>query len=188
MSSQASSHDEERFARYRGYNPEFYKRAIANNKERARKEAARQAEERTRLYELEREQAALRAALESSEKELENQAKLHAVIVSQLEHKIKGMSEAEVIRVPFRHTVRKIEERACKVFKVRPSELRSERRPDDIVFARQFVYYWAARLTQQSYPQIGRMMGGKDHTSVIHGKRVYPKKRALQGRFLREAR
>ncbi|MDI6026738.1 helix-turn-helix domain-containing protein [Corticibacterium sp. UT-5YL-CI-8] len=81
-----------------------------------------------------------------------------------------------------------IERRALKVFKTTSAELRSDRRNKEIVLARQFVIYWAARLTKLSYPAIGRFMGGRDHTTILHAKRAYPAKRAAMGRHLREVR
>lgn len=90
--------------------------------------------------------------------------------------------------VKYRPTYRSIEARACRVFKVTQAELRSNRRPREIVIARQFIMYWATRLTGLSLPAVGRLMGGRDHTTVLHGKTVYPQKRAKMGRHLREAR
>lgn len=84
----------------------------------------------------------------------------------------------------FRHTYREIERRACKVFDLGTKEIRSNRRTKHVVLAKHFVMYWAVRLTNLSTPQIGRLMGGKDHTSVLHGKNTYPVKRALMGRNL----
>lgn len=89
---------------------------------------------------------------------------------------------------PYAITFAEIERRALKVFDIARSELRSPRNHADIAFARHFVMYWAARLTSLSMPQIGRLMGGKDHTTVLHGRNVYPAKRAKMGRYLRAAR
>jgi chromosomal replication initiation ATPase DnaA len=90
--------------------------------------------------------------------------------------------------IRFRPTYASLEARACRVFHVKPSQIRSNRRHREIVFARQFVMYWAVRLTKLSLPQIGRLMGGRDHTTVLHGKSIYPEKRAKMGRNLRSAR
>jgi len=84
----------------------------------------------------------------------------------------------------FRHTYREIERRACKVFGISKDMLRSNRRSKHVVLAKHFVMYWCVRLTNLSTPQIGKLMGGKDHTSVLHGKNTYPEKRALMGRKL----
>lgn len=86
------------------------------------------------------------------------------------------------------HSYREIERRACKLFDVTRSELYSIRRNKELVFVRQFVAYWSARLTPLSLPQIGRLMGGKDHTTVMHNRNKYVQKRALMGRVLPPAR
>lgn len=90
--------------------------------------------------------------------------------------------------VPYRHTYREVERRACKLFRVTKSEIQSRRRHKEIVFARQFIAYWVCRLTDCSLPMIGRLMGGKDHTTILSGKRAYVRKRSEMGRRLREAR
>jgi chromosomal replication initiation ATPase DnaA len=88
----------------------------------------------------------------------------------------------------YRPTIAEIERRACRVFGVTRLDLRSNRRFRSIAFAKQFIMYWAVRLTPLSTPQIGRLLGGLDHTTVLHGKIVYPQKRARMGRYLRPAR
>lgn len=87
----------------------------------------------------------------------------------------------------YRPSIAEIERRAMRVFGVTKAELRSNRRHREICFARQFVMYWTVRLTPLSLPQIGRIVG-RDHTSVLSGKRAYPEKRAKMGRYLRSAR
>lgn len=104
------------------------------------------------------------------------------------ERKAAIVEARKAIGAPFRHTYRSIEERAMKLFRVTRSELNSNRRNKELVFARQFIMYWACRLTTLSLPQIGKLMGGRDHTTCLSGKRAYPKKRAEMGRHLREAR
>lgn len=89
---------------------------------------------------------------------------------------------------PFRHSHALIERRLCRVFRIRRDEIRSERRDRRVVLARQAIMYWSARLTMLSLPSIGRLMGGRDHTTVLHGRNVYPSKRAKMGRHLPEAR
>jgi chromosomal replication initiation ATPase DnaA len=98
----------------------------------------------------------------------------------------RALREKEGIR--FRRGYAEIEATALRIFKLKRSELRSDRRNREVAFARQFVMYWTARLTPLSLPVIGRLMGGRDHTTVLHGKRAYVQKRAYQGRTLKEAR
>lgn len=65
-------------------------------------------------------------------------------------------------------SVRLIMQCCAEAFDVSLRELRSLRRRDAIVQARQAVYLLARELTDQSFPQIGRALG-RDHSSIIHG-------------------
>jgi chromosomal replication initiation ATPase DnaA len=133
-------------------------------------------------------QAALqqqRAHYEASLQEAEHIAEIKRVAAERAEAMV---AEMKAMGYRFRHTYREIERRACKVFKVTISEIRSNRRSRGIVFARQFIMYWSTRLTKLSLPQIGRLMGGRDHTTILHGKNIYRDKRAYMGRNLRIAR
>ena len=47
--------------------------------------------------------------------------------------------------------------------------IKSCRHDAHIVRARHIVMYLAREITGRSYPQIGRDMGGKDHSGVMHG-------------------
>lgn len=77
--------------------------------------------------------------------------------------------------------------RIGKAFGLTPKEVLSDRREKRIVLARQAVMYWCSRLSLRSLPQIGRLMH-RDHTTIMHGRRVYVEKRAAMGRTLRPAR
>jgi chromosomal replication initiation ATPase DnaA len=93
--------------------------------------------------------------------------------------------ERLVRSVPYRQTYANIERRVCKLFGLTKVSLHSRRRDRRVVFARQCAMYWACRLTRLSLPQIGRLMGGKDHTTILHGRDKYPEKRKAMGRNLR---
>ncbi len=88
---------------------------------------------------------------------------------------------------PYKHSVEAIINRACRAFGCTKHELLGERRHKEIVLARFFVAYWACRLTVLSLPALGKIMR-RDHTSTLHSKREYPKKRAAMGRTLRSVR
>ena len=61
---------------------------------------------------------------------------------------------------------------ACAVFYGVPiSRLFAERRTKGIVKPRQIAMYLAKELTPRSLPDIGRQIGGRDHTTVLHGVR-----------------
>lgn len=75
--------------------------------------------------------------------------------------------------------------RICKATNVMPQQVISESRATHVVFARQAIFYWSRRLSALSYPQIGREIGNRDHTTVLHGVALYPMKRSKQGRTLK---
>jgi chromosomal replication initiator protein len=53
--------------------------------------------------------------------------------------------------------------------KVTIEELKGPRRSNKITGPRQIVMYLARELTDLSLPRIGEFLGGRDHTTVIHG-------------------
>lgn len=86
----------------------------------------------------------------------------------------------------FEHTYALIERRIRRVFGLTKIAFQSNRRHRRLVLARQCAMYWACRLTRLSLPQIGRLMGGRDHTTILHGKCKYLEKRKAMGRKLRD--
>ncbi len=48
-------------------------------------------------------------------------------------------------------------------------DLTGPRRSREIAIARQVAMYLARELTEMSLPQIGQALGGRDHTTVMHG-------------------
>lgn len=55
-----------------------------------------------------------------------------------------------------------------------------------IVRVRHAAIYWARRrLPQRSLPEIGKVFGGRDHTTSLHACRKHVERRASQGRHLR---
>lgn len=130
--------------------------------------AARDEAERVR-------QAALRASIMADQRKEANEA-------------IRRANEA--LR-KFNSTGRSIEQitfSICTVFKISRSELLSNRRNRHVVLARQAIMYWSMRLSKLSSPEIGRRLGGMDHTTVLHGKDAYVEKRKAMGRNLRKVR
>lgn len=57
------------------------------------------------------------------------------------------------------------------VFGVEMTEITGPRRSKHLVTARQVAMYVAAKHTDASLPEIGRYIGNRDHTTVLHGVR-----------------
>jgi chromosomal replication initiator protein len=70
-------------------------------------------------------------------------------------------------------TIENIQKTVADYYKLRVSDLTSERRSRSIARPRQVAMALAKELTTHSLPEIGAAFGGRDHTTVIHAcKRV----------------
>lgn len=56
----------------------------------------------------------------------------------------------------------------CERMKLTPQDVNGKSRKKAAVLARQIVMYLAQKLTSLSAARIGRLLGGRDHTTVIH--------------------
>jgi chromosomal replication initiator protein len=65
-------------------------------------------------------------------------------------------------------SVEVIRDAICDQFSVRPADLSSKRRTRDVAVPRQVAMYLCRKLLQASFPTIGTMFGGRDHSTVIH--------------------
>lgn len=57
----------------------------------------------------------------------------------------------------------------CAFYGVSKAEFDSHRRPQHMVRCRQVAYWLAKKLCSRSFPEIGRVMGDRDHTTIMHG-------------------
>lgn len=55
-------------------------------------------------------------------------------------------------------------------FNISPQDIASEKRTKDIAFPRQIAMYLCCSMTKASLQSIGKCLGKKDHTTVIHGR------------------
>jgi len=67
-------------------------------------------------------------------------------------------------------------EEVAKHFSVSVTEIKSQRRSRYVVIPRQMCFYLAKEITIRSTPHIGRQMGGRDHTTVLHGCKAMTKR------------
>lgn len=56
---------------------------------------------------------------------------------------------------------------AVQEYGVSRLDILSGRRTNDVVRPRQVIAYLAKKLTKQTLPEIGRRLGGRDHTTII---------------------
>lgn len=75
------------------------------------------------------------------------------------------------------HSMTRLRHLICRAHGVTHAEFSSVRRRRNIVHARWCFCFWACRLTPHSLVAIGRFMGGRDHTAVLHGAKRWPEAR-----------
>ena len=56
----------------------------------------------------------------------------------------------------------------AEYYKIKVSDLHSKRRSRSVARPRQVAMYLSKTCTHKSLPEIGRLFGGRDHTTVIH--------------------
>lgn len=65
-------------------------------------------------------------------------------------------------------TYEAINEATAAYFKIKPDELFTKKRTQSIAMARHIAMYLCRELIDLSYPRIGEIYGGRDHSTVIH--------------------
>jgi chromosomal replication initiator protein len=65
-------------------------------------------------------------------------------------------------------TIDAVQAEVARQFGCYVSDLRGDRRSQDIAYARQIAMYLTRELTDMSLPQIGDRFGGRDHTTVLY--------------------
>ncbi|MDR2039338.1 MAG: chromosomal replication initiator protein DnaA, partial [Bacteroidales bacterium] len=65
-------------------------------------------------------------------------------------------------------TIKKIQEIVCRYFNLDEALIQTKSRKREIVQARQITMFLAKKYTELSFAYIGKVVGGKDHATVIH--------------------
>jgi hypothetical protein len=68
-------------------------------------------------------------------------------------------------------SVQVIKKHVAKSFGIPRTSMESSQRHRVVARPRQIAMFMAATMTHHSYPEIGRMFGGRDHTTVMHAVR-----------------
>lgn len=61
----------------------------------------------------------------------------------------------------------------CEIFSITPVQLFGQRRTRHLALARKALWALARETTALSLPQLGRLTGGRDHTTVLHGLQTF---------------
>lgn len=77
------------------------------------------------------------------------------------------------------HSISKIIRAVAWFYNISPVDIISARREAKIVRPRQIAAYFAKALTPYSLPEIGRRIGGRDHTTILHSCRRIASLRAV---------
>ena len=80
-------------------------------------------------------------------------------------------------------TVEMIQKHVAEHFRIKVSELKSDKRIKTLVVPRQIAIYICRELTKASYPEIGEKFGGKDHSTIIHSVKKIEKQMAGDAEF-----
>ena len=82
----------------------------------------------------------------------------------------KGLVPIESVEIPREVPLREIVHFVSERRGVAVRELYSPRRTQRVAHPRQEIMWLADKLTMCSLPQIGRHLGKRDHTTIIHGR------------------
>ncbi|GFO56791.1 chromosomal replication initiator protein DnaA [Geomonas sp. Red276] len=80
-------------------------------------------------------------------------------------------------------TVEMIQKMVAEHFRIKVSELKSDKRLKTLVVPRQIAIFICRELTKASYPEIGEKFGGKDHSTIIHSVKKVEKQMAADADF-----
>lgn len=80
-------------------------------------------------------------------------------------------------------TIENIQKTVAEYYKIRTSDLLSNRRSRSITRPRQLAMALSKELTNHSLPEIGAAFGGRDHTTILHGCRKIAELRESDGRI-----
>ena len=76
-----------------------------------------------------------------------------------------------ILNNPYRKTVthKKIISSVAKYYNVSKADILGKKRNKEIVLPRQVAIYLMRKELNISYPKIGSILGGRDHTTIMHG-------------------
>lgn len=99
-----------------------------------------------------------------------NKVVAYAGLIGQpIDLELVNMALADSLRRPERISVEQIIDVVCRYYDVSDEDLAGSSRKSAIVYPRQVAMYLSRTETDASLPQIGAMMGSRDHTTVLHG-------------------
>ena len=95
------------------------------------------------------------------------------ITLSMAQQVLKYLIPSQEKRVNMDTVLRAVAEK----FNLQPAQLKQKTNAHQIAYPRQIAMYLIKELTQSSLPEIGRMFGGKHHTTVLHSVQKIEKQR-----------
>ena len=97
------------------------------------------------------------------------QAARNEPLTEELVKALLGKINGEVKGGGQRPLPRQIINRVAEYFQIRPSDIKGTRRIKALVLARQITMYLLRKELQLPFTEIGECLGGRDHTTIMHG-------------------
>jgi chromosomal replication initiator protein len=123
---------------------------------------------------------------ELTRREAEAEAKLREILAeSKRKHieLLEAQARVAISRAQGRTRMEAIIRMTAARFGYSYLELISPRRKQPLVQARQAAMWLVWKTTDRSHPEIGRAMGGRDHTTILHGVRKVEERMAAQPEY-----
>ena len=79
-------------------------------------------------------------------------------------------------------TIEKIQQISAEYFHLQKEDFTSKKKTQQLAFARQVAMYLSRELTDSSFPRIGELFGGRDHTTVMHAHQKIGTQRGIDSR------
>jgi chromosomal replication initiator protein len=80
-------------------------------------------------------------------------------------NKFNGGAEALTTRI----SPKQIVSRVAEYYQIKPSALYGERRLKTVALARQITMYLMRKEVQLPLEEVGQILGGRDHSTILHG-------------------
>ena len=114
-----------------------------------------------------------------AENVIENIRDLEGTLVSLMAHSVMANKEIDItlakkvisqtVRLEKKQlTIKKIQETVCRYFNLDETLIQTLSRKREIVQARQITMFLAKKYTESSFAHIGKVVGGKDHATVLY--------------------
>ncbi|MFZ5424415.1 MAG: chromosomal replication initiator protein DnaA [Patescibacteria group bacterium] len=92
-----------------------------------------------------------------------------------------GQSIKEEKRKPI--NINQIIKTVCNYYSIRLTDIKGKRRTKNIVLPRQVAMYLIHNMTETPYMSIGEILGGRDHTTIMHGVRKVEEEVEFEGKL-----